>query len=148
MTDTSSRASEFADHTDRTDRADALEYEVTINQNPTNTPNPLGPQAPDAPTGDIKGSEHRPRAGARPSRPHSTAPTTRRQRPSRPRQRRQRPADAKKGHNQPPEETPTEKFDLKKRPSDVPRGERGQFAPRTAGDEVKAEASGRYSRKR
>ena len=35
-------------------------YEVTINQNPTNTPNPLGPQAPDAPTGDVKGSEHRP----------------------------------------------------------------------------------------
>ena len=38
-------------------------------------------------------------------------------------------AEAKAGHNQPPEET--EKFDLKKRPGDVPRGERGQFASRT-----------------
>jgi hypothetical protein len=42
-----------------------------------------------------------------------------------------KPAEAKKGHNQPPEDTPTEKFDLRKRPAgDVPRGERGQFAPR------------------
>jgi len=40
-------------------------------------------------------------------------------------------ADAKAGHNQPPEETP--KLDLKKRPDEQqarPRGERGQFAPR------------------
>lgn len=37
-------------------------------------------------------------------------------------------AEAKPGHNKPPEET--EKLDLKKRPSDQPRGERGQFAPR------------------
>ena len=36
-------------------------------------------------------------------------------------------ADAKLGHNQPPE--PTEKVP----PAGIPRGERGQFAPRTAG---------------
>ena len=40
-------------------------------------------------------------------------------------------AEAKAGHNQPPEETP--KLNLKKRPDDQqpqPRGDRGQFAPR------------------
>ena len=45
-------------------------------------------------------------------------------------------AEAKQGHNQPPEETPT--LDLKKRPDEQPqarpRGERGQFAPRQPPD--------------
>lgn len=39
-------------------------------------------------------------------------------------------AEAKKGHNKPPEETPDEPINLKKRPDDRPRGERGQFARR------------------
>jgi len=82
-------------------------YEVTINQNPTNTPNPLGPQAPDAPTGDVKGSEHRPQsrreaiqaAFDRANNPHAAKEKTE-AKPA-------KPADAKKGHNQPPEDTPT-----------------------------------------
>jgi len=114
-------------------------YEVTINQNPTNTPNPLGPQAPDAPTGDIKGSEHRPMSRreaiqAAFDRANNPPPKSK---PAETKEAKEaKPADAKKGHNQPPEDTPTEKFDLKKRPSDVPRGERGQFAPRQRADEA------------
>ena len=41
-------------------------------------------------------------------------------------------AEARMGHNQPPEPTENEEIDLKKRPSDQPRGERGQFTPRQA----------------
>src|SRR3954468_16825547 len=56
-------------------------------------------------------------------------------------------AEAKQGHNQPPEETP--KLDLKKRPDEQaqPRGERGQFAPRQSPDpSTGAEANGAQNR--
>ena len=107
-------------------------YEVTINQNPTNTPNPLGPQAPDAPTGDVKGSEHRPqsrREAIQAAFDRANNPQRERTKPDATKEL-AKAADAKKGHNQPPEDTPTEKFDLKKRPSEQPRSERGTFAPR------------------
>jgi hypothetical protein len=42
------------------------------------------------------------------------------------------PAEAKAGHNRPPEPTEKEGINLKKRPDEQPRGERGQFAPRAA----------------
>jgi hypothetical protein len=99
-------------------------------------PGPVGSQAPQAPTGDIKGSEHRPpsrreaiqAAFERASNP--TQPARHAPKPA------PKPAEAKAGHNQPPEET--EKFDLKKRPAaaaphaDQPR-EQGRFASRTPG---------------
>ena len=95
-------------------------HQVPVNENPVHTPNPVGSQAvPDKPAdrdpkASIKAAFDRAASGkvAKPAeRPEPKA------------------AEAKAGHNQPPEET--EKFDLKKRPGDVPRGERGQFAPRT-----------------
>jgi hypothetical protein len=103
--------------------------EVPINQNPVNAPNPIGSQAPQAPVGDLKGSEHRPQS----RREAIQAAFDRANNPQRAARPAEKPtpkaAEAKSGHNQPPEET--EKFDLKKRPSDLPRGDRGQFAPRT-----------------
>ena len=106
--------------------------EVPINPNPVATPNPIGPQAPQADTGDLQGSRARPesrreaiqKAFERASQPQ---PKT-----AKPPQQPPKAADAKPGHNQPPEDT--EKLDLKKRPSDQPRGERGQFAPRQSRD--------------
>jgi hypothetical protein len=104
--------------------------EVPINQNPTNAPNPIGSQAPQAPVGDLKGSEHRPQS----RREAIQAAFDRANNPQRAARPAEKPApkaaEARAGHNQPPEET--EKFDLKKRPlaGDLPRGDRGQFAPR------------------
>jgi len=104
--------------------------EVPINQNPVNTPAPVGQQAPPLP--EVKGSEHRPKS-------RSEAIQAAFDRASNPPPKAAKPApraapaaaEAKPGHNQPPEET--EKFDLKKRPSEQPqaqpRSERGQFAP-------------------
>jgi hypothetical protein len=104
--------------------------EAVINQNPVHSPNPVGPQAPQAPTGDLEGGKGRPesrreaiqrafdRANNPPPKTAKTAP-----KPAPP------AAEAKKGHNQPPEDTPS--IDLKRRPSDQPRSDRGTFAPRT-----------------
>jgi hypothetical protein len=106
----------------------AAPNEAVIDQNPVASPTPIGQQAPDKPT-DIKGSEQRPqsrreaiqrafeRAANPPPKGEKTAPQT----PP-------KAAEAKPGHNNPPEET--EGLDLKKRPSEQPRGDRGQFAPR------------------
>jgi hypothetical protein len=105
--------------------------EVPINPLPVNSPNPVGPQAPQAPVGDLEGGKGRPqsrreaiqaafdRANSPPPKAAKPAP-----KPAPP------AAEARKGHNQPPEETPREGIDLKKRPSDQPRSERGTFAPR------------------
>jgi hypothetical protein len=111
--------------------------EVPINQNPASSPNPIGSQAPPAPTGDIKGSEHRTpstREALQKAFDRANNPPPKGERPA-PKPA-LRPAEAKAGHNNPPE--PTEKFDLKKRPSeqsgqvtDQPR-DRGRFAPRQA----------------
>jgi hypothetical protein len=105
--------------------------EVVINQNPINSSNPVGQQAPDRPVGDLPGSTVRPpsrreaiqaafdRANKTPGASEKTP-----QRPA------PQAAEAKKGHNQPPEDTSEERLDLKKRPNDQPRSERGTFAPR------------------
>ena len=108
--------------------------ETPINQNPVNSSNPLGPQAPHAPVGDLEGGKGRPqsrreaiqaafdRASNPPPKQAKTVLHDERAPP--------KAADAKPGHNNPPEDTP--KLDLKKRPSDQPppRSERGTFAPR------------------
>lgn len=115
--------------------------EVPINQNPTNTPNPLGPQAPDAPTGDIKGSEHRPmsrREAIQAAFDRASNPPPKTKPAEAKAAKEAKPAEAKPGHNQPPEQTPPEK-----RSGDIPRGERGQFVPRNvATNEPQNVASG------
>jgi hypothetical protein len=100
-------------------------HEVPINP-PAHTPNPVGsvPQTP----AEHKGSEHRTPSRAealkaafdRAVDPPKTKPAA----------KAQPPAEAKKGHNQPPEETPT--LNLKKPPGEQqpqPR-DKGRFAPR------------------
>lgn len=106
--------------------------EVVVSENQTNIPNPVGSQAPDKPVGDVEGGKGRPesrreaiqRAFDRANNPPpKTAKPAEKPAP--------KPAEAKPGHNRPPEKTEPEGLDLKKRPADQPRGDRGQFAPRT-----------------
>jgi len=98
--------------------------EVPINPNPVNSPNPVGSQAPDKPPGSksegIRDAVQRAydRANRTAEPPKAAAPKTP---PT--------AADARPGHNQPPEETPKERLDLRRRPDDQPR-DRGRFAPR------------------
>ena len=94
--------------------------EVPINPAPTNAPRPIPQQAVPVPEKSVRGSlqaafdraQNPPPKGERP-KPKEAPPA----------------AEAKAGHNQPPEETP--KLDLKKRPDEQqqPR-DRGRFAPR------------------
>ena len=103
----------------------SVSHEVPINETPASRPNPIGSQAiPDKPDksqvkhdrdpkASIKAAFDRAISGKVAKPVEKTTPKA---------------AEAKPGHNQPPEQT--EKFDLKKRPGDMPRGERGQFAPR------------------
>jgi len=113
--------------------------EVPINPNPVSTPSPVGSQAPDAPTGDFEGSKHRPESrreslqraidrAFNPPAPQRRAPE---QRPA------PKAAEARPGHNNPPEETPKDKpIDLRRPPpKDAQQREpqprdRGRFAPR------------------
>jgi len=101
----------------------SVSHEVPINESPVSRPNPIGSQLPPVdksqakhdrdPSASIKEAFDRAASGKVVKPVERPAPKA---------------AEAKAGHNQPPEET--EKFDLKKRPGDMPRGERGQFAPR------------------
>jgi hypothetical protein len=113
--------------------------EVQINQNPVSSPNPIGSQAPEKP--QDAASERKAaiqRAFDRANNPSKAAQTSQRSAPV---------AEAKSGHNQPPEETKQERLDLRKRPapdSSVPSAaqprDRGRFAPRSqeAGQEGQA----------
>lgn len=113
--------------------------EVPINPNPVGQPSPIGPQAPQRQGLDRDGSPHRPMS----RREAIQNAFDRAQEAGRP-----GPAEAKRGHNQPPEETPKEPpgkarktearaaakaeaeadgIDLKKPPKDQPR-DRGRFA--------------------
>jgi hypothetical protein len=106
----------------------AVQNEVPINENPVASPTPIGSQAPDKPTGDIKGSEARPpsrREAIQKAFERAANPPPKGEKPP---QKAAPVAEAKPGHNHPPEQT--EGLDLKKRPADQPRGDRGQFAPR------------------
>jgi len=128
-------------------------FEVPIDPNPPSSPTPVGSQAPQAPTGDVKGSDHRPpsrrealqAAFDRATRMQDDKTNTREIR-GKPAGDPPKAAEAKKGHNQPPEPVGDEqpKLNLKKRPDDQPRGERGQFAPRqpaTDGDNTRQTAA-------
>jgi len=97
--------------------------EVPINPNPVNVPNPIGPQTPstESPAEGRRNAIQRAFDKASNPQPKPAKPVERPQ---------PKAAEAKMGHNQPPEETPQERIDLRKRPSDQPRGDRGQFAPR------------------
>jgi hypothetical protein len=98
----------------------APRQEVPVNPNPVTSPPPVGPQAPPA--------EDKP-----PPRPADRREGIQR---AINKHRAEHPVEArtaKKGDNNPPEETPDEPIDLKKRPSDQPR-ERGRFAPKTTPD--------------
>jgi hypothetical protein len=115
--------------------APAPANETVIETNPTTAPNPVGGQAPDKPGGDIDGSRHRPesrREAIQRAFDRANNPPAKDARPAE--KPAAKPAEAKPGHNNPPEET--EKLNLKKRPDDQrteqPRGDRGQFAPREA----------------
>src|SRR6185369_8704438 len=106
--------------------------QVEINQNPVHTPNPMSAHAPQ-PEGRAKtvreslqaAFDRADKSQGRAAKPPERAPA--------------KPAEPKMGHNQPPEAT--EKLDLRKRPQDMPRGERGQFAPRQR-EESQAGVSG------
>jgi hypothetical protein len=106
--------------------------EVVIEQLPASAPAPITNQAPERSPADQR-KEAIQKAFDRANNPQ---PRTERK----PAEARPEPkaADAKPGHNKPPEET--EKFDLKKRPVDQPRGERGQFAPREQQDGIQRAA--------
>ena len=115
--------------------------EVPINQNPTNAPAPIGPQAPHADAPDLQGGKGRPESRREAiQRAFDRANNPPPKRDKAPREGCSAAAEAKKGHNQPPEDTPQEK-----RPADaLPRGERGQFAPRARdnGDNAAAPPKG------
>ena len=109
--------------------------EVVINPNPVSTPNPLGVQAPDRP--QPTAAEER-RAAIQRAFERASSPPPKTDRPA---QRAAPPADAKAGHNQPPEPTKPERLDLRKRPQAddaVPSAaqprDRGRFAPRQQAD--------------
>ena len=114
--------------------------EVQINQNPVNSPNPVGSQAPEKPVDAA--SERKAaiqRAFDRASNPSKVAQTSQRSAPA---------AEAKPGHNQPPEETKPERLDLRKRPqaeAAVPSAaqprDRGRFAPRPEGAQNRAQSA-------
>jgi hypothetical protein len=98
-------------------------HEVPINQNPVHSPNPVGPQAPEKPPSAAEGRRDAiqrafDRANKTPGTEARAAPKAA---PA--------AAEARKGHNQPPEDVPDEKIDLRRRPDDQPR-DRGRFAPR------------------
>jgi len=107
--------------------------EVPINQNPVNSPNPVGSQAPEKPQ-DAAAER---RASIQRAFDRASNPPPKGQQPA---QKAAPPAQAKPGHNQPPEETKPERLDLRKRPqaeAAVPSAaqprDRGRFAPRAQG---------------
>src|SRR5688500_15440862 len=84
--------------------------EVVVNQNPTNIPNPVGSQAPEKPPGEVEGSKHRPQSRSETIRAAFERATKQQdageqRAPQRREAAKQTPpaAEAKKGHNNPPE---------------------------------------------
>jgi len=147
MSDVTVTPPSAAPQSSQTSQGSANPSEVAINQNPTNSPNPVGPQAPPAEV-EHKGSEHRPKsrreaiqeAFERANKPRDKDARTSQRQPDAP------AATAKAGHNNPPEDTP--KLDLKKRPGDQPAEtlaqprDRGRFAPRQAPSDPQNPQSG------
>ncbi len=103
--------------------------EVPINTNPINSPSPVGSQAPPKPEYKVASQAQNRRDSIAEAFRKSRDPDWQRNRPG--------PAQAAKGHNQPPEKTPDEKrpapLDLKKRPDEQPGGADGASAHRQGG---------------
>ena len=97
-------------------------HEVAVNENQTNAPNPVTGQAPEKPPGEVR-PEGRKEAIQRAFERANNPPPKDAKPAEKPAAK---PAEAKPGHNNPPEETP--KLDLKKRPADQPHREQGRFA--------------------
>jgi hypothetical protein len=107
---------------------------VAVNTNPVNSPQPVGPQAPPAPVGELEGGKGRPESRREAIQKAFDKANGEGTRPG--------PAKPKMGHNNPPEPTQRE-FNLRKPPPDdmptkegppepAPRAEHGHFAPRAA----------------
>ena len=119
--------------------------EAVIEQNPTSSPQPIGSQAPQKPTGNVEGSPHRPQSRREAIQAaFDKANTAERREQTKPKQ-------ARIGDNHPPEETPKEApkpLDLRKRPTAQQqprdRGEHGHFAPRQD-NETQAQAAQRQN---
>jgi hypothetical protein len=112
--------------------APAPARETPIDPNPVRAPQPIGSQAPPAPVDLDKhqGSEHRPQSRAEATREAIKKAYA----------KAGEPAQAKMGHNRPPEPMEKEEakkppLNLKRPPSDQerPRGEHGHFAPASPG---------------
>lgn len=107
--------------------------EVPIEQNPVSSPSPLGSQAP-ARQGGEESSDKRPSRREAIQRAFQKAEDA--GRPG--------PAKARMGHNQPPEETPQQKLDLRQPPPKEPQHrEGGRFAraPEKAADDPSRQAA-------
>jgi hypothetical protein len=110
--------------------------EAAIDTNPISSPSPIGTQAPErtAPEPKERTSSRREAIQAAFDRANDPKAATQKNAP----RATPGPAEAKPGHNQPPEATEAEqpKLNLRKRPDDQdappsqPRGERGRFAPK------------------
>jgi hypothetical protein len=114
--------------------APASARETPVDPNPVRSPQPIGSQAPPAPVDLDKhqGSEHRPQSRAEATREAIKKAYARASEPG--------PAQAKMGHNKPPEPMAKEEakkppLNLKRPPAEQerPRGEHGHFAPATPG---------------
>lgn len=107
-------------------------YEVQINPNPVNSPNPMSSGGPPAPVGDLKGSPHRP-----PSRREAIQEAIRKATaPPEPPAAKNAPAKPAAKPEATPE--PEQKLNLRQRPDNQTgphRGEGGRFAPRPASDQ-------------
>ena len=130
MTDTSAPAPSAAPATQSAPQPAPARSEVPINQNPTNAPRPIPQQAVPAPDkGNGRASVRDSLAAAFERSQSKQPPGSKTDRPE------PKAAEAKAGHNQPPEETP--RLNLKKPPDQQgeaqPR-DRGRFAPRQANE--------------
>ena len=130
----------------------AAPNEVVVDTRQTTTPTPIGSQAPDKPAGDVDGSSHRP-----PSRREAIKAAfdraTKQQdegaqrQPQRREQARERPAaaEAKPGHNRPPE--PTREPQGERRATQaVQPGQRGQVGDGQPERQPQHREGGRFAR--
>jgi hypothetical protein len=119
MTDTS--APSAPDQTVQT--VQTVQTEVPVDVNQTSGPTPIGAQVPERPVN--KTPSRREAIQAAFDRANSPPPKKATEAKTAP-----KAAEAKAGHNKPPEPVENEGIDLKKRPGEQPR-DRGRFAPRT-----------------
>jgi hypothetical protein len=122
MTDTTTAPPQAAPTSPPSPSSSPQTSEVVINQSPVDAPNPIGSQAPDKPDADRRRESIEKAFQKASSPPPKGSRVAEKPAP--------RAAEARMGHNQPPEETKPERIDLKKRPVEAPRGEHGHFAPR------------------